>query len=94
MGVWAKSDLCIGEDLKVPSSLFVEGEKSQKRLLSSQYIGESHAGIFIKCSFQPPVGSNAPRSNSYIIMINWQSIWCGAVKIRRIDGTLVKAVRK
>jgi len=86
---WYKSDLVIGEKLRVPSSLFVEGEKAAQRLRYVEYIGETNTGMWIDCHFEPSL--NVPEDKAhYKIMINWASIYCGHVNIYRENGSAVR----
>ena len=73
---WEKSDLQIGEELKLPDDLFVMGSK---HLIRARYIGETEKGILAECEFVPSPLSE--EINHYRIFINWSSIWCGAIKV-------------
>ena len=90
MGIWQKSDLYIGEDLKMPDDYF-ESSEAKYRLISSRFIGETENGIRIQFVFKPLLGSE--ENISYEAFINWNSIYCGAIKIVRTDGSLVRARR-
>lgn len=90
---WKKSSLKKGESLVVPFDLFVEPEKVKKRLLSVVYVGETQYGILVDCFFEPSVGCKNPSSCHYRKFINWASIYCGNVKVKRIDGASISAKR-
>lgn len=91
---WVRSDLVVGETLKVPSELFVEPYKAQKNLISATYVGENNSGIFIDFKFNPGVCTTEPKTWHYRLMIPWASIWCGHTKICRTNGEQVRAYRK
>jgi len=90
---WLRSDLAIGETLVVPKELFIEPEKASKRLETATYIGENESGIFIEYQFRPGVFPKNKEYWRYKMHINWASIWCGHVKIRRTNGEMIRARR-
>ena len=86
---WEKSDLKVGEEVKLPQELFISDK--QARILKARYIGETHAGLMIECEFMPSTDSEYSRS--YRTFISWNQIWCGAVTIKA-DGCPIRARRK
>ena len=91
---WLSSDLVIGEELRIPVSLFVSGESAAERLISAKFVGETPSGIMIECNFRPGVLASEPDKWRYRMMINWATIWCGQRKIYRSNGTTVRANRR
>lgn len=90
---WEKSNLVVGETLVIPKELFVEPEKASKRLETATYIGETDAGIFVEFQFMPGIFPKNKEYWRYKRMINWSSIWCGQVKVKRANGEMVRARR-
>lgn len=88
---WVKSELQIGERVRVPDEIFIVGEKARERLLATEYVGETAAGLIFRSYFRPGWGEKEPRS--YRFFINWATLYCGKVKIYRKDGTTVRARR-
>lgn len=88
---WAKSNLCIGETVRVPKDLFIEPDKSQARIQTVTYLGETSSGLLFEFEFLPSFG--IPKNCKYRRMISWASIWCGHVQIRRTNGEIVRARR-
>ena len=93
MQVWQRSNLTVGELITIPSELFIEPSKAEKRLLSATYIGETDAGLMVECSFIPGVRTSDTSKWHYKLFINWPSIWCGHVKVMRVNGEMVRARR-
>lgn len=93
MNVWQKSNLNLGDELAISSSLFIEPQKAKQRLIAVYYIGETEHGILVDCSFRPSIGTNNPAQYHYKMMINWSSIYCGHVTVLGPDGTMVRTRR-
>ena len=89
MGIWKKSDLYIGEELKLPEEFF-ESNEARYRLLSARFIQETDNGILVEFEFPALLGTT--EKVKYKSFINWNKIWSG-MKIQRVDGTLVRAER-
>lgn len=88
---WQRSTLSYGDEVKLPDSIFVGG--NSKRLLSSQYIGETAAGLLIELTFLPPILSEEAENYHFKIFLNWASIFCGALKVSDSMGAPIRAVR-
>ena len=88
---WQRSGLTMGEKLIIPSRLFIEPTKAVDRLISTTYVGETDAGLMVECTFIPPVGHTKP--SHYRMMLNWASIYCGAVHVQKEDGSTIYARR-
>jgi len=91
---WENSRLTIGEELRIPSALFIEPDKAINRLVSTKYVGESDSGILVECAFKSGTSPNISRIHQYKIFINWASIWCGQVKVYTESGQPVRAYRE
>lgn len=92
---WLKSGLILGEEIRIPISLFTTSiDTIEERLKSVNYVGETDSGIMLDCRFQPGVATKNPDSWHYRMMINWATIWCGQLKLYRKDGTMIRARRK
>lgn len=88
---WQSSNLRVGEELRISTSLFIGGESVYERIESITYLGESSTGILVDCTFKPSVKNM--KSPHYRLFINWASIWSGQVKIYSGDGSQVIAKR-
>ena len=93
MRTWQKSNLKVGESVKIPIELFIEPIKAVPRLIVTTYIGETDNGIMVDCSFQPGIHTNDKSKWHYKVFIDWASIWCGHVRVMRTNGELIKARR-
>lgn len=91
---WQRSNLEIGEHIKVSSDIFIEPSKAVDRLIGTFYVGETEAGIIIDCSFRPAFGTKTSQTYDYKRMINWSSIWSGDIKVYDERGSLVVAKRQ
>ena len=94
MRTWQKSNLNVGETVKIPIELFIEPTKAEKRLVSTTYIGETDKGLIMDCSFMPGIHTNDKSKWHYKLFIDWASIWCGHVKVMRTNGEMLKARRE
>ena len=90
--IWQRSDLKLGEELKISNQVFIEPLKAAERLEGIYYIGETDAGIIVDCLFKPALGRRAEDCH-YKIMINWGQIYCGDVKVSRVNGENIRAKR-
>lgn len=90
--IWQRSNLKLGEELKISKQVFIEPLKAMERLTGIYYIGETNAGIMVDCMFKPAFGRRAEDCH-YKIMINWGQIYCGDVKVSRANGESIHAKR-
>lgn len=90
---WQRSDLKIGEEIRIPSSLFITGTQAVERLISVTYIGEVDTGILVDCKFKASIKNIISDSTHYRMMIPWASIYCGHVSVYRDDSTSIVARR-
>ena len=88
---WEKSGLKPGDDLIIPTSLFVEPSKAPARLVSTKYLSENEAGILIECTFLPSFGLPDAK---YKMFLNWASIFCGQIKVKLPNGDILRAYRE
>lgn len=95
MRLWQRSDLVVGEELKVYGPVFQQYEEAKKNLISAKFIGENDNGIFIEFTFKPNVVNpfGCTNDKKYKTMINWNSIYCGHVKVIRTNGENIYAKR-
>jgi len=87
MVIWKHSELTPGEHVCIPESMFVQ---DSKRLIYTEYIGETSQGILIKNHFRPGIGTENPNTWEYVKFIDWPAIYCGQIKVR---GELCGEVR-
>ena len=71
MGIWQKSDLYIGEDLKLPDDYF-ESSEAKYRLISSRFVGETDNGILVEFEFPALLGTT--EKVKYKSFIDWNKI--------------------
>lgn len=90
---WQRSGLKVGEEIRIPTDLFVTGKQALERLVSATYIGEVSAGLLVSCKFKPGLRNTISNEVGYRIMIPWASIYCGQVKVYRDDSTSIIAKR-
>lgn len=91
MSKWKRCYMLKDEEITVPMSLLIEPEKAKERFVSAKYLGDFPNGILIELSFRK--GFGAKYANSYRMFINWQSIWCGNMKIKDSFGNDLRAER-
>ena len=90
---WQRNGMTVGEEVRIPATMFITGLSATERLISTKYIGEVDTGIMVECKFKPSCRTNNPEGYCYRMMIPWASIWCGHVKIYREDDTQIMAKR-
>lgn len=90
---WQRSGMTVGEEVRIPATMFITGLSATERLISTKYVGDVDTGIMIDCKFKPAPITTNPESYGYRIMIPWASIWCGQVHVYREDDSEVVARR-
>lgn len=91
MGKWKSCYLMKDEEITIPMSLLIEPEKAKERFVSAKYLRDYPHGILVEVRFRK--GFGAKYRNNYKLFINWQSIWCGNVKIKDSFGNELRAER-
>ena len=86
-----KTDIYLGEEVRLPEKCFVSFNRS--RLISTRCIGRTKTGLLFESYFQPAFGTEEPDKWNYKQFISYASIYCGDIHIMRRDGTQVKATR-
>lgn len=86
-----KTDIYIGEEVRLPDKCFVTSDRS--RLISTRCIAHTKTGLLFESKFQPAWGTEEPDKWHYKQFVSYASIYCGDVHIIRRDGTQVKASR-
>lgn len=81
---WNRTELYIGESVDLPDEVY-QSREAKSRLLYSKYYGETDTGMIFEVGF--PYGR-------YDIFIMFAAVYCGAVKIKRADGTMLHIERK
>lgn len=94
MRKWQRSNLIIGESVKIPPSLFIEPCKATANLIRVEYAGETDRGILLDFFFKPAINTNNPEGFHYKRFIDWTAIYCGLVKLYKIDGEMIRAKKK
>ena len=82
---WQRSNLKVGDEVRISSALLVAGDIAAEKLVRTTYIGESSTGLLLDCEFV--------KEQHYKMFIDWASIWCAHVNVYRNDSTRIDARR-
>lgn len=88
---WTRTNLTVGEIVRVPMTLCIEPEKSIPRFVSSKYVSETDMTILIDFEFKPLFGKT--ENLHYRRCIDKASIWCGLIKMYDVHDNPIRVKR-
>lgn len=80
----------MGDRLRIQESILIT--RNGKRLLRTEYAGETPNGILLRLFFEPGPFTEDKKWD-YNIFVGWPSIFCGDVRLKTYDGRDVHAER-
>lgn len=87
---WNKSNLHRGDKIRVSESMLVTG--NGKRFIRAEYFDETSNGIILRFFFEPGPCTEDKKWD-YDTFVSWQSLYCGDVKLKTLDGNDIRAER-
>lgn len=92
---WEHTDLVVGEEIKLPDSMFQNADDARPNIIYSRYVGETETGLIVEVQYKKGLGSTMPLSCFRVQkFVDFASIWCGTVELKRADHTTVRVERK
>lgn len=93
MARWEKSGLKAGDRVRIPEKMLISGES--KRFIKAEYEDETKRGLMLKFYFEAGLSfdDEVKENTWYRVFISWESIYCGEIRLKDMQGHDIKAVR-